>query len=73
VRVDLRRVAAEVVHRAAHRGDVDDRGNAGEVLQQYARGAETELAARFGLRLPAGDRLDAALGLVAERVLEQDP
>ena len=73
VRVDLRRVAAEVGHRAAHRGDVDDRGNAGEVLQQHARGAEAELAARLVLRLPLRDRLDAALGLEAERVLEQDP
>ena len=31
-RVDLRRVAAQVGHRVAHRGEVDDAGHAGEVL-----------------------------------------
>ena len=31
-RVDLRGVAAERRHRVAHRGEVDDRGHAGEVL-----------------------------------------
>jgi hypothetical protein len=32
-RVDLGGVAAEVVHRVAHRGEVDDRGNPREVLE----------------------------------------
>jgi hypothetical protein len=31
-RVDARRIAAERAHRVAHRGEIDDRGHAGEVL-----------------------------------------
>jgi hypothetical protein len=38
-RVDLVRVAAELAHRVAHRGEVDDGGHAGEVLHQHARRA----------------------------------
>ena len=37
-RVDLLRVAAQVVHRVAHRGQVDDRGHAGEVPVEHPRG-----------------------------------
>ena len=37
-RVDLLRVAAEVGHRGAHRGQVDDGRHAGEVLQEDAAG-----------------------------------
>ena len=40
-RIDLLRVAAELPHRVAHRGEVDDRRNAGEVLHQHARRAGT--------------------------------
>ena len=46
-------------HRVAHRGEVDDRGHAGEVLQQHARRHEGDLAASasaFGV--PARERLD---------------
>ena len=35
-RVDLFRIAAERDHRVAHRGEVDDGRNAGEVLHQHA-------------------------------------
>ena len=35
-RVDLGRVAAEVGHRLAHGGEVDDAGHAGEVLHDHA-------------------------------------
>ena len=38
-RVDLLRVAAEPLHRVAHRGEVDHGGDAREVLQQHARRA----------------------------------
>ena len=38
-------VAAEVGHRVAHRGEVDDRGHAGEVLHDHARGREGDLLA----------------------------
>ena len=57
-RVDAGRVAAHLGHRVAHRGEVDDRGNAGEVLQQHARGGEGDLLAGLGLRVPAGEGLD---------------
>ena len=38
-RVDLRRVAAELGHRVAHRREVDDGRDAGEVLEEDARRA----------------------------------
>ena len=76
-RVDPRRVAAEVRHRVAHRGEVDDRGHAGEVLEHDARGHERDLGLARAARAPGGERRDvlladdAAAG-VAQRVLEQD-
>ena len=72
-RVDLLRVAALVAHRVAHRGEVDDARDAGEVLQQHARGREGDLARRLVGRDPAGDGLDLLVRAVAEHVLEQDP
>ena len=76
-RVDLRGVAAQVGHRVAHGGEVDDGGHAGEVLQQHARGREGDLLARLGLGVPASRAprcrppvTDAVL--VAQQVLEQD-
>ena len=72
-RVDAARVAALLVHRIAHRGEIDDAGHAREVLEQHAGGRERDLARRLVGRDPAGDRLDLRLGAVAEDVLEQDP
>ena len=77
-RVDRLRVAAEVAHRVAHRGEIDDGGDAGEVLQEHPRGVEGDLLRRLGGRVPARDRLDVARRdgdavLVAQHVLEQDP
>ena len=46
-RVDLGRVAAEVGHRVAHRGEVDHAGHAREVLQHHARGRERDLLRRL--------------------------
>ena len=57
-RVDLLRVAAQVGHRVAHRGEVDDRGDAGEVLQQDAGRRERDLAVRLVRRDPAGHGFD---------------
>jgi hypothetical protein len=76
-RVDRARVPAEFLHRVAHRGQVDDRGNPGEVLHQNPRRLERDLDRRLGLCIPAGDRLDVARSdrgpvLEAQRVLEQD-
>ena len=78
-RVDPGRVAAEVGHRVAHRGQVDDRRNAGEVLEDHPRRHERQLDVVAGRRpgSPPGERLDVsrsddpAAG-VAEGVLEQD-
>ena len=77
-RVDLLRVAAEVVHRVPHRGEVDDRRNAGEVLQEDAARRERDLLRRLGARHPAGDGLDvgrrhADSVLHPQHVLEEDP
>jgi hypothetical protein len=76
-RVDLGRVAVEVPDRLAHRGEVDDRGHAGEVLHDDARGTELDLLAGFGFRVPAAERTDVVGGdvdavLGAEQVLQQD-
>jgi hypothetical protein len=76
-RVDALRVAAHPLHRVAHRREVDDRRDAGEVLEEDARGRELDLARGLGARVPLGERLDvgardrlAVLG--AEEVLEED-
>ena len=76
-RVDLLGIAAERLHRVAHRGEIDHGGNAGEVLHQHARRAEGEFMVRgFGLE-PLGDRLDVFLGdrapvFIAQQVLEEN-
>ena len=65
-------------HRVAHGGEVDDRGNAGEVLHQHAGRAEAR-SRLLGLAAsvePAGDGLDVVLGdgaavLEAQQVLQQ--
>ena len=43
--IDAVGLAAELDDRVAHRGEVDDRGNTGEVLHEHARRHEVELAA----------------------------
>ena len=75
-RIDLLRVAAELLHRVAHGGEVDDRGHAGEVLHQHARRAIGDLAVGAAVLQPGGDRLDVvdrdgAAVLVAQQVLQQ--
>ena len=76
-RVDLGRLAPVVGHRVAHGGEVDDGGDAREVLHHHAGGREGDLLRRLGVRVPAGERLDVLLAdghavLVAQQVLEQD-
>ncbi len=53
-----RGVAAELDDGLAHRGEVDDRGDAGEVLHDDPRGGELDLGVRLGVGPPAGERLD---------------
>jgi LPXTG-motif cell wall-anchored protein len=76
-RVDLLRIAAHLLHRIAHRREIDDGGDAGEVLKEHTARGERDLLRRLGGRLPGGHRLDmrgqhghAIFG--TEQVLEQD-
>ena len=76
-RVDLVRIAAEPDDAVAHRREIDDRGHAGEVLQQHARRRERNFLLRGALEVPARQRLDVGrldepAVLVAQQVLEQD-
>ena len=76
-RVDLRRIAAQVGHRVAHRGEVDDRGHAGEVLEDDPGRHERHLRLAVATGSPPGQELDVrrcdqvAAGM-PEDVLEQD-
>ncbi len=76
-RVDLGRVAAEPGDRIAHRREIDDAGDAGEILHQHARGAILDLAVRAGVLLPIDQRLGIGLGdgdavLEAQHVFQED-
>ena len=76
-RVDLLRVAAQIADGLPHGGEVDDAGNAGEVLHDDACGRVLDFDARLGLGIPLGDRLDVVLGdvaavFVAQQVLGED-
>ena len=51
-RVDLVRIAAERDDAVAHRGEIDDAGHAGEVLQQDARRHERDFLLADRLRDP---------------------
>ena len=73
LRVDAGRVAAEVLHRIPHPREVDDGGDACEVLVEHARRPIGDLPRRLVLRGPAEHGLGGRLLAVAERVLEQDP
>ena len=73
-RVDLLGVAAEPLHRGAHRREVDDAGHAGEVLQHHAAGQEGDLHLARCLVAKARQRSHVVLGdnvavEVAERTL----
>ena len=58
-RVDRSRIAAEPDDAVAHRREIDDRGHAGEVLQQHARRREGDLLLdACDVDVPAGERLD---------------
>ncbi len=67
-----RRVAAEVLHRVSHSGEIDDGRHAREVLVEHSCRCEAHLATWFRGRHPRGDRFDVRVGTGAERVLEQD-
>ena len=75
--VHARRIAAEVGHRVAHDGEVDDRRHAGQVLHDHPRRHERDLGLGSDPRSPRRQRLDVGgvdhAARVAEQVLEQDP
>ena len=77
LRVDRRGVPAQLLHRVAHRRQVDHGRDSGEVLHQHPGGLEGDLDGGIRLRVPAGDRLDvvSAVGgpvLQPQGILEQD-
>jgi hypothetical protein len=57
-RVDAVRIAAEALDAVAHRREIHDRGDAGEVLEQHARRCERDLALGAALQIPLRERLD---------------
>jgi len=77
-RLDVVGVAAEARDCVAQRGQVGDRGHAGEVLHQHARGHELDLATTRLLSgtAPVRDRTDVVGGdvgtvLAAQQILDQ--
>ena len=76
-RIDLLRIAAELLHGLAHGGEVHHAGHAGEVLHDHARGREIDLVGGRGLGVPAEHRFDVILRDVdavfeAQQIFEQD-
>src|SRR3954468_14205526 len=76
-RVDTLRIATELGDRVAHGGEVDDRGDAGEILKQDARSAERDLLFDSGFDVPAGHRFDIRafderVVFVAQQILEKN-
>ncbi len=76
-RVDLLGVAAEGAHGVAHGGQIDDGGDAGEVLHEDAGRHVGDLAGGFGPGVPVGEEADVVRGdraavFVAQQILQQD-
>ena len=57
-RLDDFRIAAESLHRAAHRGEIDHQRHAGEILENDPRDDERNFLVRRRLRVPVRERLD---------------
>ena len=78
-RIDFLRVAAERADGVAHRREIDDGRNAGEILQQHARGHERNFFFRGACgarRIPAREganvvRVNEAIVFVAQKIFEQ--
>jgi hypothetical protein len=76
-RVDPLRIAAEMLHRIAHGGEIDDGGNTGKILHQHPRWPECDLAIR-GLGLePLREAENIVLGdgtavFIAQQIFEQN-
>jgi hypothetical protein len=61
-RVDLLGIAAGAFHGGAHGGEVDDGGNAGEILQHHPRDLERHFDRVGFFRVPRGQAVDVFLG-----------
>ena len=75
--IDAFGIAAEGLDGVAHGGEIDDGGNAGEVLHEHAGGHVGDFAAGLGFGVPVGKELDVGGGDVdaifaAEQVFEED-
>src|SRR5258707_743547 len=57
-RLDDFRVASEALHGTAHRREIDNQRNPGEVLQNNARNDERNLGIRRRLRVPVCERFN---------------
>ncbi len=76
-RIDPVRIAAQLLHGIAHRGQIHHGRHAGEILHQDAGRAKGDFDGRFGLRVPVCQCLDVLAGnrdavLVAQQVFEED-
>ena len=76
-RIDFFGIAAERLHRIAHRGEIDDRGHAGEVLHQHARRTKSNFTGGSSLGRPFRQRADVVGAhrlsvLVPQQIFEQD-
>jgi hypothetical protein len=76
-RVDPLRVPAHPLRRVAHRRQIHQRGDAGEILQEHPRRAEGDLAVRRLFRRPVRERPDVVRRdrgavLVAQEIFEED-
>ena len=77
-RLDASRVAAEVLRRRAHRGEIVERGKARHVLKQDAREHERNLRRALAVGLPRRELAHVFLGdafavAIAQHGLEHDP
>ena len=75
--IDALGIAAESLDGVAHGGEIDDGGNAGEVLHEDAGGHVGDLAAGLGFCVPVGEEFDVGGGDVdsvfaAQQVFEQN-
>ncbi len=60
--IDLPRIAPEPLHRAAHRRQIDNGRDAGEILQHDARRHERDLGFRGSRRVPGSQTANILLG-----------
>jgi hypothetical protein len=75
--IDAFRIAAQCLDGVAHCAQVDDGGDAGEVLHENTGGHVGDFATGLGLGIPAGEELDVSSGdihavFATEQILEQD-